>query len=79
MTDWLFHCLVLTTHKGVPNLFFHFKSSSKMTIIMLLRTFKFAWYMCGYIFMSFQDGGIRNSTEQRVGVLKKARVNEGNI
>ena len=41
MTDWLFHCLVLTTHKGVPNLFFHFKSSSKMTIIMLLRTFKF--------------------------------------
>ena len=29
--------------------------------------------------MSFQVGGIQNSTEQRVGVLKNASVNEGDI
>ena len=29
--------------------------------------------------MSFQVGAIQNSTEQRVGVLKNARVNEGSI
>ena len=28
--------------------------------------------------MSFQIGAIQNSTEQRVGTLKNARVNEGN-
>ena len=63
MTDWLF------------------QSSSKMTIIMLLRTFKFLVclvYVWIYIHV-IQGGGIRNSTEQRVGVLKNARVNEGNI
>ena len=36
MTDCLSHCLVLTTHKNVLNLFFDFKFCSEITIIILL-------------------------------------------
>ena len=42
MTDWLSHCLVLTSHKSVLNLFFNFKFCSEMTIIILLTTFEFS-------------------------------------
>ena len=42
MTDWLSHCLVLTTHKNVLNLFFNFKFCSEITIIILLTTFEFS-------------------------------------
>ena len=40
---------------------------------LFLKTHESVW-----IFMSFQIGAIQNSTEQRVGTLKNARVNEGN-
>ena len=52
MTDWLSHCLVLTTHKSALNLFFDFKFCSEMTIIILLTAFEFSVclaYMCIHI------------------------------
>ena len=42
MTEWLSHCLVLTTHKSVLNLFFDFKFCSEMIIIILLTAFEFS-------------------------------------
>ena len=80
MSDWSSYCLLLNTHESVLNLLFDFIFSSNMTIIVLLLTFEISVSLvCAYIFMSFQVGAIQNSTEQRVGVLKNARVNEGSI